>query len=225
MTSAKHSRLFLSLTAFAYILLFAVVPLTQAKTSEELFTEAMALEKDGFLEDAATVWTQLMESNPDPKLGAIARLKLSSASFKLTQFQKSIDLAQELVNEQPDLFDAQFHLANSLSGIRKFPKAINVYKETVRIRPGEGLGYVGLAIVQFADRDTPSAVETLQAAKKIFKKKKNISWYRNCRIMVEQMKHFGHFPPNFSDLWVTNNLKLVRDTYEKSLFDVKELRK
>ena len=54
------------------------------------------------------------------------------------------------------------------------------------------------------------------------KAKKNISWYRDTRVMIGQIKHFAKFPPHFSTLWITNNLKLVRDTYENTILDPKQ---
>ena len=57
---------------------------------------------------------------------------------------------------------------------------------------------------------------------KLFKAKRNISWYRDTRVMVAQIKHFAKFPPSFSNLWLKNNLKVVRDTYEKAVFDSKQ---
>ena len=40
--------------------------------------------------------------------------------------------------------------------------------------------------------------------------------------MVGQIKDFEKYPPHFSNLWLTNNLKVVHDTYEKAVFDPKE---
>ena len=84
-----------------------------------------------------------------------------------------------------------------------------------------GLGYVGLGLSLFGNNDSKNAIEVLLKANKLFKEKKNISWYRDTRVMIGQIKHFSKFPPSFSNLWLKNNLDLVRNTYEKGVFDSK----
>ena len=86
----------------------------------------------------------------------------------------------------------------------------------------EGLGYVGLGLTLFGYRNSEKAIEVLLKANKLFKEKRNISWYRDTRVMVAQIKHFAKFPPSFSNLWLKNNLKVVRDTYEKVVFNSKQ---
>ena len=88
---------------------------------------------------------------------------------------------------------------------------------TARLDPDKGLGYAGLALCYFGNRDQEKAIALLKEAKAVFKKKKNISWHRDTRIMINQIRTFEKYPPNFSNLWLTNNLKTVRETYEKRI--------
>ena len=60
---------------------------------------------------------------------------------------------------------------------------------------------------------------------KIFKTNKNISWYRDCRLAIMQIKDFARFPPKFSHLWLEKNLKRVQDTFENSVLDFENLLK
>ena len=122
----------------------------------------------------------------------------------------------------PDNFDAHFSLANSLSAFKNFSEAIKSYKKAIALKPKEGLSYVGLGLSFFGNGDSESAIKALLKANKLFKGKKNISWYRDTRFMIAQVKHFAKFPPHFSNLWVANNLKLVHDTYEKAVFNPKQ---
>lgn len=209
--------------AFLLLLLWGGMAVAQAESVEKLFQQAVALDKDGFLEEAAQAWEKVLASNPERNRRVYASLKLSSTAFKLSDFDKAIETAGKLAGMEPDNFDAQFHLANALAGIRRYPKAIEAYRKTVQLRPDEGLGLVGLGLCLFANGDPKSAIEKLKEAKSIFKKKKNISWYRDTRIMIPQINHFSRFPPNFADLWLKNSLKLVRDTYEKAILDLDEL--
>jgi len=192
-----------------------------AQNPENWFEKAQALDRDGFWDEAAEAWEKLTTTNTNSKLAVYARLRLAVTYRKLGQFQQSIDIAQAIVRDHPDNFDAHFHLANSLSALKKFSKAVEAYKTTTTLKPKEGLGYVGLGLSLFGNNDSKKAIEVLLNAKKLFKNKRNISWYRDTRVMVTQIKHFEKFPPSFSNLWLKNNLNVVRDTYEKTVFDSK----
>ncbi len=211
-----HTRLWipfllLTLTGLPAICAFA-------ETGQSLVEKAQRLDKDGFFQEAVAAWEQLLQSNPSAETAALARLKLSSTYLKLGQPTKARATVKELTETSPDHFDAQFHLANTEAVMKNFPAAIQAYEKAVALRPDEGLGYVGLALCQFGNGNPDAAVENLQAAKKIFKKKKNIPWYRDARIAIQQIKGFAKYPKNFADLWLENNLVLVRNTYEKQVF-------
>ena len=193
-----------------------------AQNPEDWLEKAQALDKDGFLDEAAEIWKKLATTDANPNLAMYARLRLGAIYLKLEQFQKSIDTAKAIAQLHPDNFDAHFHLANSLSALRNFSEAIEAYKKTTILKPKEGLGYVGLGLSLFGNGDSKKAIEVLLKANKLFKEKKNISWHRDTRAMVGQIKHFARFPPNFSNLWLKNNLKLVRDIYEKTVFNPKQ---
>ncbi len=200
-------------------IIFLTVAATGLETATALYQKAAQLDKDGFLEEAALTWEQALQAKPEKDLETLTKLRLSSAYIKMAEMVKAVEIGKSLVLSQPDHFDAQFHLGNAQAKLKNFPDAIAAYKKTIQLRPDEGLGYIALALAYFGNRNPDAAVEQLQEAKKIFKKKKNISWYRDARIMVQQIKGFAPYPPNFSDLWLANNLDLVRNTYEKNVFD------
>ena len=204
-----------------WILVGIVAASALAESTDHWLKKAQTLDKQGFLDEAAQAWKKLATTNTNKKQAAYARLKLAGTYFKLDQFQQSIDTARSAIQADSESFDAHFHLANFLSGTGKFQEAVNTFRKTVALKPEEGLGYVGLGLCLFANRNPGEAVEVILKAAQLFKKKKNISWHRNTRVMSAQIKHFAQFPPNFSDLWVTNNLKLIRETYEKTVFDPK----
>jgi tetratricopeptide (TPR) repeat protein len=194
------------------------VPVANAQSPEELFNQAMSLDKDGFLEESTEVWEKLLKANPEDSLKKNAQLKLASTFFKLLKLKKSEKLVRDLIASDANNYHAHFHLANILSTQRKFSEAIPEFQKTVELRPDEGLGFVGLALSRFGNREADIAVELVRSARAIFRKKKNIVWTQNMRIMVQQIKGFAIYKPSFSDLWLENNIKLVRKTYEKKLF-------
>lgn len=212
-------------TFFIFVIYFSLsaseVPVL-AQSQQNWLAKAHTLDKDGFWDEAAETWKKLVTTGTNPKLVIYARLRLGATYLKLGQFQQSIDTAQATVQFYPDNFDAYFHLANSLSALRRFSEAIEAYEKTASLKPEEGLGYVGLGLSLFGNSDSKKAIEALLKANKLFKDKRNISWYRDTRVMVAQIKHFAKFPPSFSNLWLKNNLKVVRDTYEKAVFDSKQ---
>jgi tetratricopeptide (TPR) repeat protein len=206
-------------------ILFGTGAVTGQETATALYQKAAQFDKDGFLDEAAESWEQVLQAQPGKNLATLTKLRLSSVYIKLAETIKAVEVGKSLVLSQSDLFDAQFHLGNAQSKLKNFPEAIEAYKKTTQLRPDEGLGYIALALAYFGNRNPSAAVEQLKVAKKIFKKKKNISWYRDARIMVQQIKGFAPYPPNFSDLWLANNLDLVRNTYEKNVFDPENISK
>ncbi|MFQ5450511.1 MAG: tetratricopeptide repeat protein [Nitrospinaceae bacterium] len=217
------SRLF-PLISFIGLLLIGPYGV-QAQTPQELFEKALQLDKDGFLDEEAETLEKILKIGPHPPLESLTRLKLSGTYLKMREPYKAIESVQPLCLSQPGNFDAQFHLGNALARIKDFPKAVAAFKKTVEIRPDEGLAYIGLALSYYGNRNPDAAKENLQKAKTIFKKKKNIAWYRDARIMVFQINSFAKYPANFSDLWLENNLDVVRKTYEKAVFNLKKLKK
>jgi tetratricopeptide (TPR) repeat protein len=207
-----------------FLIIFLTVANSGAETADALYQKAAQLDRDGFLEEAAEAWEQVLQSQPEKNLKTLTHLKLSSTYIKLAEMGKAVEVAKSLAVSQPDLFDAQFHLGNAQSKFKNFPEAIEAYKKTVQLRPDEGLGYIALSLAYFGNKNPDAAVEQLRVAKKIFKRKKNISWYRDARIMVQQIRGFAPYPPNFADLWLSNNLDLVRNTYEKNVFNPEDLK-
>ena len=76
-----------------------------------------------------------------------------------------------------------------------------------------------MAFAFFGAEKPDLAIAELKDAMKIFKANKNISWYRDCRLAIRQIKDFARFPKNFADLWLEKNLKRIQDTFEKSVLD------
>lgn len=198
------------------IIFFMAMPV---QAVEDLYQKAVDLDQQGFFEDAAQAWKKALASNLDKGKKISAQIKLSQDLYRLNQFDTALSQAHELVKSEPDNFHANFNLGNLLSGLGRFAEAIAPYEKTVQLRPDEGLAYAGLALSHFGNGQTPSAITRLEEAKKIFQDKKNISWHRDANLMLQQIKMYeqAQYPPSFSNLWLKNNIKLVRETYEKNI--------
>lgn len=180
--------------------------------------EALTLDRQGFVEETVPLWKQFLATGPKPELEIYATIKLCIAFSNLGQLGEAMEAAKILGERFPEDFHAQFNLGNMTSAVQLYPEAVQAYRKVVALHPEEGLAQVGLGLSLFGDQKADEAVEILRRARKLFKEQKNISWYQNVRIMIGQLKSFAPYPPDFSNLWLNNNLKTVRDTYHRSLF-------
>ena len=183
-----------------------------------LFNEAMELDRQDFIEESIGAWNKFLQTEPEKNLHIFAQIKMGIAYHKTEKFLEAGDSASNLAQKYPDHFEVNFHLGNMMTALGQFPEATQAYKNVVRLRPTEGLGYVGLGLSYFGERKPDLATKALRKVRSLFKNQKNVAWYQNVRIMIGQIKGFAAYPPNFSNLWLTNNLKVVRDTYESSVF-------
>ena len=201
----------------AILLIFFLIIGGTASADQELFQKALKSDQDGFFEDAIKDWKNFLDSQPGNESRIFAGIKLSLDYFKITKHQEALETAMGLANSYPENFHANFNLGNILSAMKKLEEALKHYEKAVKLNPDEGLGYVGLALCHFGTGNPETAIVRLKEVKDIFKRKKNISWHRDTRYMIHQMKDFGVYPPDFSNLWLDNNLKMVRETYESRI--------
>ena len=212
------------ITFYLLVSLFLLPSLALSEESYKSFLEkARNLDKDEFFEDAVKYWQKTLDANPPPDIILYAKLKLTNTYSRLGKLDKTAEMSRALTESNPGHYDSWFHLANALAALQQYSQAVEAFKRTAMLKPEEGLGRVGLAFAYFGDRKPNSAIEEFKKAMKIFKANKNISWYRDCRMAINQIKGFARFPPNFADLWLEKNLKRVQDTYLNALLDLDNL--
>ena len=181
---------------------------------------ARNLDKDNFYEDAVSYWQKTIDTNPPPNITLYAKLKLSETYSRLGQLDRAIDISRALTESNPGHYDSWFHLANAFAASREYSQAAEAFKKATTLKPEEGLSRVGLAFAYFGDKKSDFAIAELIKSMKIFKANKNISWYRDSRLAINQVKGFARFPPNFADLWLEKNLLRVQDTYMNIVLDL-----
>ena len=191
---------------------------SKAGTYKTSLKEALELDKDGFYEEAIEYWEKLLIDSP-PNIRLFAGLKISGTNTKLGNLNRAVEVSQNLTESHPQQYESWFSFANTSGAIKKYPQAISAFKKTIKLKPEEGLGKVGLAFAYFGDEKPDLAIEALKDAMKNFKANKNISWYRDCRMAIRQIKDFARFPPKFAELWLKNNLKRVQETFENSVLN------
>ena len=181
-------------------------------------TEALTLDRQGFIAESIPHWHKFLQTSPKTDLQIYAQLKISIAYAKTGSFGEAVKAAQSLAEAHPAHYDAQFNLGNMLSATHQFTEAGRAYNKAADLNKEEGLAFVGLGLSLFGEGKPDEAVKVLRKVRKLFKSQKNISWYQHVRIMIGQLKGFAPYPPSFSELWLTNNLNKVRETYQKSVF-------
>ena len=208
----------IQLLIFSVMISMAFSTYSKADTYKTSLKEALELDKDGFYEEAIEYWEKLLIDSP-PNIRLFAGLKISGTNTKLGNLNRAVEVSQNLTESHPQQYDSWFSFANTSGAIKKYPQAISAFKKTIKLKPEEGLGRVGLAFAYYGDEKPDLAIEELKDAMKNFKANKNISWYRDCRLAIRQIKDFARFPPKFAELWLKNNLKRVQDTFESSVLD------
>jgi len=206
------------LLIFSVMISMAFSTYSKADTYKTSLKEALELDKDGFYEEAIEYWEKLLIDSP-PNIRLFAGLKISGTNTKLGNLNRAVEVSQNLTESHPQQYESWFSFANTSGAIKKYPQAISAFKKTIKLKPEEGLGRVGLAFAYYGDEKPDLAIEELKDAMKNFKANKNISWYRDCRLAIRQIKDFARFPPKFAELWLKNNLKRVQDTFESSVLD------
>ena len=212
---------FIKLSAL-YLILLPSLALSEEQY-KDFFNKAQSLDKDKFFQDATSYWQKTLDANPPPKIALYAKLKLSNNYSRLGELDQSIEISRTLTESNPEYYHVWFHLANFLAASKKYSQAAEAYKTTITLEPEEGLSRVGLAFSYFGDRKPDLAIKQLKKGMIIFKANKNISWYRDCRLAINQIKGFAPFPKSFSDLWLMKNLKRVHDTYLDAVLDLNNL--
>jgi len=217
----SHPFLFIKVLTLCLILLPTLT--FSEEQYESSLEKARNLDKDNFFEDAASYWQKTIDANPPPNIILYAKLKLSETYSRLGQLDKAIGISRVLTESNPGHYDSWFHLANAFAASRQYSQAAEAFKKATALKPEEGLSRVGLAFAHFGNQKPDFATEEFMKAMKIFKANKNISWYRDCRLAINQIKGFARFPPNFADLWLEKNLARVQDTYMNTVLDLDRL--
>jgi tetratricopeptide (TPR) repeat protein len=195
---------------------------SEAEPYEAAFKKALELDKDGFYDEAIEYWGKLLVGTPT-NVRLYSSLKISGTYTRLGNLIRAEEISQALTESHPHDYESWFNYANTSGALKKYPQAISAFKKSIDIKPEEGLGKVGLAFALFGDEKPDLAIAEFKKAMKIFKANKNISWYRDCRLAINQIKGFARFPPKFADLWIEKNLKRVQDTFENSVLDFESI--
>ena len=178
------------------------------------FKQAVALDRQNFLAESIPEWKQFLETGPDKNRHIYASIKITIAYFKTGNIGEAIKAAQSLAAAYPDEFNVQFNLGNMLGATHQYTEGVQAFQKAASLMPEEGLARVGHGLCLFGAEQSEQSLTVLREVRKLFKQQKNIAWYQNVRIMIGQIKGFALYPHDFSELWRTNNLKKIRETYE-----------
>jgi len=212
------------------LLIFAVISLlsfsknTNAESYKVSLKKAIELDRDGFFEESIGYWEKSRIGSPS-NIKLFSGLKISGTYTKLGDLNRAVEVSKALTESHPQQYESWFSYANASGALKNYTQAVSAFKKSIALNPREGLGKVGLAFALFGDEKSDLAITHLKDAMKVFKANKNISWYRDCRLAISQIRDFSRFPPKFAQLWLEKNLKRVQDTFENSVLDFESLLK
>ena len=212
------------------LLIFVVISLlsfsknTSAESYRVSLKKAIELDRDGFFEESIDYWEKSRIGSPS-NVKLFSGLKISGTYTKLGDLNRAVEVSKALTESHPQQYESWFSYANASGALKNYTQAIYAFKKSIELKPREGLGKVGLAFALFGDEKSDLAIAHLKDAMKIFKTNKNISWYRDCRLAISQIRDFARFPPQFAQLWLKKNLKRVQDTFENLVLDFESLLK
>ena len=212
------------------LLIFVIISLlsfsknTNAESYKASLKKAIELDRDGFFEESIGYWEKSRIGSPS-NIKLFSGLKISGTYTKLGELNRAVEVSKALTESHPQQYESWFSYANTSCALKNYTQAIYAFKKSIALNPREGLGKVGLAFALFGDEKPGLAIVHLKDAMKVFKANKNISWYRDCRLAIRQIKDFARFPPQFSHLWLATNLKRIQDTFENSVLDFESLLK
>jgi tetratricopeptide (TPR) repeat protein len=195
---------------------------SEAEPYDVALKKALELDKNGFYEETIEYWKESLKGSPT-NIRLYSSLKISGTYTRLGNLIRAEEISQALTESHPNYYESWFNYANTSGALKKYSQAISAFKKSIEIKPKEGLGKVGLAFAYFGDEKPDLAIAEFKGAMRIFKAKKNISWYRDCRLAINQIKGFARFPPKFANLWLEKNLKRVQDTFENSVLDFESI--
>ena len=218
----KQKLRYCLLLILSAIITLAFIPFSKVEAAS--IKEAMELDKNGFYEEAIKQW-KILQLESTVNIQFFAGLKISGTNAKLGNLNRAEEVSKALTLSNPQQYESWLSYANASVALKKYPQAIFAFKKSIALEPEEGLGKVGLAFAFFGDEKPDLAIAELKEAMKIFKANKNISWYRDCRLAIRQIKDFDRFPPKFADLWLRKNLKRIQNTFENSVLDFEKILK
>ena len=195
---------------------------SEAESYDVALKKALELDKDGFYEEAIEYWEKSLKGSP-LNIKLFSNLKISGTYTRLGNLIRAEEISQVLTESHPNYYESWFNYANMSGALKKYSQAISAFKKSIEIKPREGLGKVGLAFAYFGDEKPGLAIAEFKGAMRIFKANKNIAWYRDCRLAINQIKGFSRFPPKFANLWLKKNLKRVQETFENSVLDFESI--
>ena len=122
----------------------ATVPWTSGAGADALFEEAVRLEQEGRLEEAAGLYRRLIvEEGPDADLG----FNLANVLYAQGSVQAAIERLREAVTFDPWHTDAWNNLGNFLAEQGQAHEACHAYRQAVSIEPNYADAHYGLADV------------------------------------------------------------------------------
>lgn len=111
----------------------------------------------------------------------------ASRLVEQNQIGEAMDCLAEAKGMNPDSFEVTYHEAQLYFMVGQFPKAVELYKECISLRPDAVISYVQLGVAQFKMNDTKAADLTYRNLIKEFPKSPEAhNYYAELLMALEQ---------------------------------------
>ncbi len=95
-----------------------------------------------------------------------ALLEQGMRAFQQESYALAADAFQQVIDQKPDIFDAYFYLAASLSALNRNPEAIDALKKAQKLRPDSAPLYYNLGLLYKQAGQAREAKAALEEAMK-----------------------------------------------------------
>jgi tetratricopeptide (TPR) repeat protein len=130
-------------------------------SSTPQFTQAVMLDRQGRLAEAAAAYRQVLLG--EPRNGDALRL-LGVALARMGQTQEAVVMLAGAAQIQPNNFALHSNLGNALSALGRYAEAIACYDRALALKPGVASSYRGRGLAQMRLNQLDAALSSLEEA-------------------------------------------------------------
>jgi DNA-binding helix-hairpin-helix protein with protein kinase domain/Flp pilus assembly protein TadD len=140
---------------------------TTAQLREEAqryFAEGVQLTKTRHYQEAASVYQQAIDLNPEL---AEAHHELGFALYKIGKYKESIAASQQAIKLQPDDAGTHRNLGLAYSALQQWKEAVAAFNQALKISSSDATTYYQLGLAYKNNDDLEAAIDAFQKAVKV----------------------------------------------------------
>ncbi len=169
----------------------AAKPAPATMTLKQAFERAVALHREGKLDEAAALYRICLQNNPD---SSTAWTNYGALLRRQSKFGEACAAHRKALEIKPELVNARSNLANALCDLGEAAEAVEIRRQLVKEHPGEIARVRDLAIALRGDWANQEAVDIIDALDAEEKMDENCQLQRSLAHLM-----LGNYPEGFRD--------------------------